>query len=452
MLSLFPEVKGSPSLGQGHPFVQFLDNFHPQKILVPPHADIVTDGSTDVQSRNCIHGESAKGTLFLGFTGVPPSPLRGLVKPGILSGNSICPFERLIVTRSWIDFAKTFRHACDFSLSPSHAPCLLFACTVQASERMTTYRKLSFGFRRVGENSILGDKFRPVYRFQKALCERLWALIRQFSLDMSKPIMPLFRIVIVIGIVPLLAGMQDQHSPSFEVATIKPVSTCASSTAVVLTPSGRLSVGCQSLTVLIRLAYLPRIQEGIVTGGPPWAQSNLYDLVAKVDEGDMAGWSEMSDSEQLKAVQPLLQHLLAERFKLRTHVDMRPTAAYVLLQAKVGAKLKEVAPPRGNHDANEDGPPAGGFRIVNNRLTARAVQIQNLLWFFAGRSGYDDAPTVDRTGLNGYYDFEMTLPDFKDKAEFGRQMDEQLGLRIEQQKVLLQTVVIDQAEKPTGDN
>jgi uncharacterized protein (TIGR03435 family) len=261
--------------------------------------------------------------------------------------------------------------------------------------------------------------------------------------------------LLLIGIAPLHAVAQAPRS--FEVATIKPVVKCTTSTAVELTESGRLSIRCQPLASFIRLAYFPRIQEGSVTGGPKWAQTDLYDLVAKVDEADMAGWAAMSYRERLKAVQPQLQQLLAARFKLQTHQDAHATEAYALVQAKGGAKLKEVPAPPQHQDADEEDqksttPPPGSFRIVNDRLIARAVQIPNLVWLFAARSGYEDAPAVDKTGLDGYYDFEMKLPEFTDKAEFERQMNDQLGLRIEEHKVPLPTIVIDQAERPSLDN
>ncbi|HWG16675.1 MAG TPA: TIGR03435 family protein [Acidobacteriaceae bacterium] len=261
---------------------------------------------------------------------------------------------------------------------------------------------------------------------------------------------------IAIGIAPLCTAAQA--SRSFEVATIKPVARCTAPIVATFTQSGRLNVGCQPLVILIRLAYFPRVQEGDVTGGPKWSQTDLYDLVAKVDDADMAGWNRMNYREQLKVVQPLLQQLLADRFKLKAHTDTRMIQAYALGQAKGGAKLKEVPPPDQHNQIVGDAapkstdPPVGGFRIVNNRMIARAVQIPDLLWFFAARSGYEDAPAVDRTGLDGYYDFEMKLPDFNDKAEFERQMSEQLGLRIQQQKVPLPTIVIDQAERPSLDN
>ena len=247
-------------------------------------------------------------------------------------------------------------------------------------------------------------------------------------------------------------GTQQQAHASFEVATIKPVAKCTSSPAVSVTPSGRWSVGCQPLVVLVRLAYLPRLQEGSVSGGPKWAESDLYDVVGQLGAADGHGWNAMSYREQMEAAKPYLRQLLADRFSLKIHTDTKTTEVYALVQSKSGAKLTEVAhpPPKPTEQETKSTDiPTGGFRIVNNRLIARAVQLPNLLWLFAGRSGYEDAPVVNRTGLDGYYDFEMALPDFKEKPEFERQMKIQLGLEIKRQKAALTDVVIDQAERPT---
>jgi uncharacterized protein (TIGR03435 family) len=179
-------------------------------------------------------------------------------------------------------------------------------------------------------------------------------------------------------------------------------------------------------------------------------------VVAKVDEADMVGWSAKSDIDQRTAVRPSLQELLAERFKLKIHMEMHVTEVYALVQSKGGAKLKAVDLPQRSEDESVENndktsPPIGGFRITGDRMVARAEQMPKLLWFFAGRSGYEDAPLVDRTGLSGCYDFEMKLPEFSDKAEFEHQLHEQLGLQIQMQKVSIPTIEIDGAEKPSID-
>jgi uncharacterized protein (TIGR03435 family) len=275
---------------------------------------------------------------------------------------------------------------------------------------------------------------------------------------MRKVMMPVIAGMIAIFIVPLCAAVQDLPTPrSFEVATVRPSPPkCVLPNVEMVLPSGRLTIGCQPLTILVRLAYLQTLQGGDVTGGPKWAQTDLYDITAKVDQSDMSGWSAMSDTGRRAAVRPLLQELLAKRFKLKTHTEMRVTTVYALVQSKGGAKLKKVDWPQPTEDnASDDetkaSPPVGGFKIAGDRMVARAEQMPKLLWFFMGRSGYEDAPFVDKTGLEGYYDFEMKLPEVSDKAEFELQLEKQLGLKIRVEKSAIPVVVIDGAEKPADE-
>jgi uncharacterized protein (TIGR03435 family) len=66
--------------------------------------------------------------------------------------------------------------------------------------------------------------------------------------------------------------------------------------------------------------------------GPPWIQSERFDIVAKLPSG--------STKEQ---VPEMLKPLLADRFKMALHHKVREHAVYELQIAKGGPKLKESA-------------------------------------------------------------------------------------------------------------
>jgi uncharacterized protein (TIGR03435 family) len=66
--------------------------------------------------------------------------------------------------------------------------------------------------------------------------------------------------------------------------------------------------------------------------------------------------------------------------------------------------------------------------------------------------GANDKVMVDETGLDGhYYDFSIKLTHDKDGPTVERQIEDGLGLRVEERKVSMKTYVIDAAEKP-GEN
>lgn len=106
-------------------------------------------------------------------------------------------------------------------------------------------------------------------------------------------------------------------------------------------------------------------------------------------------------------MQPLVRALLDERYHLRLHPEVRPTPVYVLVQAKGGAKVKEVsAPPPivGDvHEAlkrfrkeNPGKPFPGGISCTGDGCTAKAVSMTNALRQIQGRSHADRMVSMRR--------------------------------------------------------
>jgi uncharacterized protein (TIGR03435 family) len=91
-----------------------------------------------------------------------------------------------------------------------------------------------------------------------------------------------------------------------------------------------------------------------------------------------------------------------------------------------------------------------------------AVTLEQLA---TGLSGVFQRPVLDRTGLQGRFDFDLTFtPDTKggpgvafgnacgpltgDQPAFSTAMQEQLGLKLESQRAPVEVLVIDSAERP----
>jgi uncharacterized protein (TIGR03435 family) len=257
-----------------------------------------------------------------------------------------------------------------------------------------------------------------------------------------------------------LATSANTAPKAFEVATVRPANAgrTMSSTGVRLAPSGRLIVSNLVLVDLVRIAYMRYTSEGAVAGGPNWATQERFDITAKVDEAYMADWGKLTDNQRMDFVRPMLQQLLTERFHLQLHREMPLTPVYALVQVKSGTKMQEVAPPvrpedatDSDPDAKQRKPPLGGFTIADGHWVGHAIQVPNVLWMIAARSGYTANPMIDATGLTGYYDFDIKLPDLNDAATFEKAVQDGLGLRIESRKVPYPKYVIDSAEKPSLD-
>jgi uncharacterized protein (TIGR03435 family) len=171
----------------------------------------------------------------------------------------------------------------------------------------------------------------------------------------------------------------------------------------------------------------------------------------------------MSDNERIELVKPMLRRLLVERFQLKLHTETHIEEVFALVQAKGGAKLKEVSPPPPiNDDAaaqqnvrdsmaqKSPKPIPGSFMMGRDGWVGNSIPIEMLLTEIAVNA-HLDAPLVDQTGLKGYYDFTMKVLYGEDAPLLIDQVEMQLGLKVESRKLPLKTYVIDAAEKPSVD-
>ena len=250
-----------------------------------------------------------------------------------------------------------------------------------------------------------------------------------------------------------------QGAPSFEVALIKANTSGTPRTFISgMQPGGRYTATNFTLKQLILQAY--RIQDFQVAGGPPWLDTDRFDISAKADRA--------YTSSQL---QPMMQTLLQQRFALAVHKEQRDRPLYTLVldrrDRKFGPRLRQSpvdcaarlasgtppAPP-------EDGkvPPCATEMRAGRHLIANGItmaQLSNLLSF------QTHATVVDRTGLTGEYnvDLEWTpdqrVPGAEDTAppvdaiSIFTAVREQLGLKLEPHKGPVDMLVVDHAEHPT---
>src|ERR1039458_8352477 len=118
--------------------------------------------------------------------------------------------------------------------------------------------------------------------------------------------------------------------PAFEVASVKPSPPEANpKTGRWSIPSvGRFTASHLSLALLIQLAY--DIDNSQIANQPGWLDTNLYDIVAKPEDGIPLTREEL---------RPRLQNLLQQRFHLVAHTETRSIHGYALVVAKGGPHL-----------------------------------------------------------------------------------------------------------------
>lgn len=281
----------------------------------------------------------------------------------------------------------------------------------------------------------------------------------------SPLLLSLFAILLAQG------GAQSPASPSisqkpaapkkFDVATIRPspdrTGQPGSWFGVQITGDMFEAHG-MSLNALVWYAYANGgPQRRMVSNGGGWIESQQWDIMAKVDDPSLVG---LPNAERAARVRRMLQALLEERFHLKLHTEPRPTSVYALVQAKGGAKVKEVpAPPEVQGDwteamkryreENPGKPFPGGISCSDGGCRATAVTISNAVGQIGG-SSHADRMVIDETGLKGYYDFSFRQPRNDDDDAMAEVMDD-LGMKLEPRKVDLTTYVIDSAEKPSDN-
>lgn len=252
--------------------------------------------------------------------------------------------------------------------------------------------------------------------------------------------------------------MAADADPDFEVATIKPNNSNATSMQALIIRGRNFITRASSLGDLISFAY--EVQAKQIVNAPDWLDRDRYDIDAVPEQEGVP------NPAQLRI---MIRKLLADRFKLSFHHDQRDMSAYVLSVGKEGSKLKKTQL-NGQLPGIGMGPATGGItlRIRNAKISDFTGFLQILVL---------DRPVVDKTALPDRYDFECTFS--PDDSQFGghppqfpRQgngdsgsadtaaqtapslydaIQQELGLKLSAEKTAVDVIAIDHVEKPSAN-
>jgi uncharacterized protein (TIGR03435 family) len=210
----------------------------------------------------------------------------------------------------------------------------------------------------------------------------------------------------IIALVVLLVGLQS--AKEFEVASIRPADQNIQVTAGVAISGSQVRISNLSLKDFVGIAYGVRVNQVV---GPEWIDSLRFTIAAKLPDG-----AAPSD------VNPMLQNLLVDRFKMRTHREMKELPVYLLQVAESGLNVAETVP---DGDALVRG--AGAMNMVAGgsngavaidfgegssfALSPNAIEIRKLTMATVAEmlTRFLDRPVVDRTSLKGGYDLKLEL-------------------------------------------
>jgi len=279
---------------------------------------------------------------------------------------------------------------------------------------------------------------------------------------------------------------------NFEVASIKPSNPNPTgplgAIPMVLPALGRLTAQNVTLRMLVMTAYNRQPFE--IVGGPAWWNQNKYDITAKAEDG----------TAKLDDMRLMIRGLLADRFKLKAHTETREVPTYALVLArgdgKLGPKMKvstDTCPdykeqqqkmleaiakggisalqgmlgkPGENKPCSVTQiPPSADNPALGFKATGQSIEMLVTLLTQLSRR-----PVVNKTGLTGPYDFELTIslqtlaaiyqelgvtlplpPNMPEGPALMTTVQEDLGLKLDSQRGPSEVLVVDGAEMPTPD-
>lgn len=236
----------------------------------------------------------------------------------------------------------------------------------------------------------------------------------------------------------------NSAGPEFDVATVKVNNTASGSSRLSITDDLLRAINVE-LGSLLEAAY--DIRRDQIEGLPHWAQVERYDMTAKVVDMDAQQLRGLSKQQR----QTMLQHLLEQRFHLRTHVESRTLPLLKLVVAKDGIKFAEWQKPPDDQDQKK-----GSMNVNNEDMTAIGVPMESLTRFL---SSLTHMPVADETGLKGAYNLHLKWQREEEGQTSGLHdqalptiyaaLPEQLGLKLVSGKGPVNVLVIDNIEQPS---
>jgi uncharacterized protein (TIGR03435 family) len=251
------------------------------------------------------------------------------------------------------------------------------------------------------------------------------------------------------------SGLAQQADIGFSVASVKR-SQPGDQAVLSHYPGARFVAQKATLKILISYAY--EINSKQILGGPGWLDSDRFDVEAKAAEGTSP--PDDSAEENMRKIRLMLRSLLASRFGVQAKFEDRDSPVYALVVLKTGGAKGLVA--------NDGTKP---YTVANHtfssyrkrgevRFAFQKVNMHQLASQLSGVVASDDVgrPVVDKTALNGEFDFNLTwvplanssMPEANGPGIFTA-LQEQLGLKLQAGRGLVRMLIVDHAVPP-GEN
>jgi uncharacterized protein (TIGR03435 family) len=235
----------------------------------------------------------------------------------------------------------------------------------------------------------------------------------------------------------------DPSRPSFDVASIKQNKSLAGGGTMGPRPGGRIVARNVSLRALVGFAYNLRGYQ--FDGGPNWITTDRFDIDAMAE-----------GNPPLDKMREMLRTLLEDRFQLVVHRETRQVDGFMLVRTRpdrLGPNLRvstlDCVVSFSSQPKCREGHVNFGDVVEWKGNGMRMADLTRNVAEHVGK------PVTDHTQLSGTFDLELRwspeMAQAPDLPSIYTALQEQLGLKLESQRVAIEMIVIDRAEHPTPD-
>jgi uncharacterized protein (TIGR03435 family) len=262
---------------------------------------------------------------------------------------------------------------------------------------------------------------------------------------MKKRVGSVIATAITLTFVSLTYGQDNPTRLTFDVASIKLSQPGLRGGGIKPLPGGS-GYTAQNIPVKLMISLMYKVPMKEIEGGPEWLDNDSYDIEARIDH-----------SANIDDLHTMFQNLLADRFKLKFHKEIKQGPVYALSVDKSGLKM------RINGSGEDMKIPIN--RGQNNEFIGVKVPMRYFCWWLTQQLQRNDRPVIDETGLKDSYDFTLAFapelppdvpkeslpPELLDRPSIFDAVRDQLGLRLVPQNGPVEHYVIDHIERPSDN-
>jgi uncharacterized protein (TIGR03435 family) len=263
-------------------------------------------------------------------------------------------------------------------------------------------------------------------------------------------------VVLMAAAVPRAAPQEPAATTTFDVVSVKLNRSGTTQSNIKVT--GGAAITNLPLRPVIQLAY-GISQPSRLVGFPSWVETDRYDIVAK---GTINSLEERRDA---------LRAMLADRFKLVTHMEKRSIPTFNLVLVRADGTLGPSFKPSALNCLAQPAPGQLGGGLLGSAAVQEPGCLQRtgpgevelkgfpLATFVAFLSIAQQRPVVDRTSLAGNFDIHLVFgpepipgrpidPVTEGRPVLVTALQEQLGMKLEASTQPEDVLVIDRVSRP----